>query len=292
MPATRNSITLCAIMRDEGPYILEWVAFHKVIGFDRIAIYDNGSQDGGEKTLARLAEAGEISHVLWPNVAGVAPQRAAYADALVQARTDWIAFLDADEFLNLQQDNSVDSFLSRFPGTVGAVALNWRIFGSSGLAHAGPDLVIDRFTRCSHRDHHLNRHLKTIARVHRVTEMHVHRCFLNDGLYVDQDGVAIEVERMGFTPSVKHSLAQINHYVVKSKEEFWNKKARGNANRAAGDVDKFTRISDDFFGKHDLNDEQDASIQRFRRRLIDEMDRLSVAAGIDRREIGALSGFA
>jgi glycosyltransferase involved in cell wall biosynthesis len=272
--------SVCAIMKDEAPYLLEWIAFHKVIGFDRVVIYDNDSTDRTAELLEELNRVGEIIHVPWPSVSGVAPQRAAYADALGRAGSEWIAFLDADEFLNLQQDNSVGGFLARFPPGVSAVAMNWRIFGSSGHQTAEPGLVTDRFLRASRRSVHLNRHLKTIARVSDVTEMHVHRCFLRQGRYVNDMGIDVEIERLGFTGTVSHQLVQINHYVVKSREEFRLKKARGNANRAIDAVDKFTRVDESFFEKHDINDELDESIRRFRPALLQEMARLRATAGL------------
>jgi hypothetical protein len=36
-----------AIFKDEAPYLLEWIAFHKMIGVALFVLYDNGSTDGG-----------------------------------------------------------------------------------------------------------------------------------------------------------------------------------------------------------------------------------------------------
>lgn len=37
------SFTLFSAMKNEAPFLLEWVAYHKAIGFDRIVIYSNDS---------------------------------------------------------------------------------------------------------------------------------------------------------------------------------------------------------------------------------------------------------
>lgn len=195
--------TLCAIMKDEAPAILEWTAYHKVFGFDSIVIYDNDSADETPDLLRALADRSEITYVPWPSRPRVARQRAAYAHALEQIRTEWVCFLDADEFLNLRQDDTIGAMLCRYPAHVSAIAMNWRIFGSSGLTRFDETPVTRRFIRCSECGHPLNRHIKTIARRDAITEMHIHRCLLKTGVYVNGIGQETEIERMGFTPTVR-----------------------------------------------------------------------------------------
>ncbi|KAK9843893.1 hypothetical protein WJX84_001081 [Apatococcus fuscideae] len=45
-------LVLCALLKNEVPYMIEWVEFHRLIGFSHIAVYDDGSTDN-----AMLAEA-------------------------------------------------------------------------------------------------------------------------------------------------------------------------------------------------------------------------------------------
>ena len=47
-------IAVCAIFKDEGPYLLEWLAFHKLIGVDLFFLYDNDSSDGGSDIIAAI----------------------------------------------------------------------------------------------------------------------------------------------------------------------------------------------------------------------------------------------
>jgi len=262
-------------MKNEGAYILEWVAFHRVLGFNEIFIYDNDSTDNTRELLVRLDAAKVVTPIAWPSLSEVAPQRAAYADVLARVRSEWVCFIDADEFINLKQDDTIQTFLRRFPPNVSAIAMNWRVFGSSGHVAFEPGLVTRRFTRGAQRKAQVNRHCKTIARVGDIEEMHIHRCFLHRGCYVDEAGQPVEVERMGLTPSPRTDLVQINHYVVKSEEEFGRKRLRGNANRATNEIDKYQRLDRKFFEAHDLNDETDVSIQRFDAELTIELGRLA-----------------
>ncbi len=45
-------------MRNEGPYILEWLAHHRAIGVRDALIYSNDCDDGSDALLDLLAGAG------------------------------------------------------------------------------------------------------------------------------------------------------------------------------------------------------------------------------------------
>ncbi|MGI4793234.1 MAG: glycosyltransferase family 2 protein [Janthinobacterium lividum] len=269
-----ETVTLCAIAKDEGPYLLEWIGYHKLIGFDRIVIFSNDSSDGSDRMLDTLARQGVVEHWTWPSVEGVSPQLSAYAHAVQNCVTRWICFIDIDEFLVLKHHRTLAEFLGGFDRSVSAVALNWRLFGSSGRQAAGDGLVIERFTRAAPFQYPGNRHCKTIARAEDIAQAHIHRCFLKRGRYVGSTGEEITIERMGFTSAIEHEAAQINHYVVKSYEEFKDKQRRGNANRPPGTADKFTGRSGKYFDDHDRNEETDSSLQRFVEPVEESIQRL------------------
>jgi hypothetical protein len=48
-----DKIGVCAIFKDEAPYLLEWIAFHRMVGIDLLVLYDNGSTDGGPELIRR-----------------------------------------------------------------------------------------------------------------------------------------------------------------------------------------------------------------------------------------------
>ena len=45
---------LFSAMKNEAPFVLEWVAYHKVIGFDEIVIAFNDCDDGTAELLRAL----------------------------------------------------------------------------------------------------------------------------------------------------------------------------------------------------------------------------------------------
>lgn len=224
--------TICAIVRDELAGIVEWIAYYKSLGSDALVIYDNDSTDGTERILAALHAAGEIARFPWPSRIGSRPQTEAYAHALSHACTEWIGFFDCDEFLVLPDDDELDSYLDCAPADAGAIAVNWRIFGDSGQNCFAARPVIERFTRGADLSSVLNHSFKTLARRRCVQRQGIHDCTLSSGHYVTGSFRPLRKAGAGASAEADHLGAILNHYVVKSREEWQAKLRRGHANRA------------------------------------------------------------
>ncbi|MGL4310065.1 MAG: glycosyltransferase family 2 protein, partial [Paracoccaceae bacterium] len=125
--STGNVIVGC--MKNEAPYILEWVAYHRVIGVDNFLIYTNGCEDGTTELLDRLMAMGLVEHRDNNEWKGKSPQQAALNKALkepVLKKAAWIAHIDVDEFINIRCDTgTLPDFLARVPGATN-VAMTWR----------------------------------------------------------------------------------------------------------------------------------------------------------------------
>ncbi|MBB4197872.1 hypothetical protein GGD83_001664 [Rhodoblastus sphagnicola] len=253
------SSMLCAIVKNEAPYLVEWVAWHRMVGFDLIAIYDNDSTDQTPDLLARMRRIGLIdAHIPWPSVAA-SPQLLAYGDAVRGCPTDWLMFLDADEFLMLKTTRRVNDFIASFPADVACIGVNWRLFGSSGETVFSPRPVMERFSRAASAQSPINRHVKSLFRPRAVAEVHMHAPTLASGRAVLANGAPLEMEPHGLATHVDWSVAQVNHYFCKSLEEYQVKRARGDVHRGADDPAKYDKYTQDLFAHHDLNDEPDDS---------------------------------
>ena len=254
-------IDLCAIAKNEGLYLEEWINFHLRIGFDSITVYDNESTDGG---TVPLHGRGRVHVRSWPTPTGASPQITAYNDFLIRAmgQSDWVMFLDIDEFLNLKAQDNVHDFIKSF-NTVDGIAINWRMFGSSGEITRSPLGVLKRFKSASLRSFPPNAHIKTIFRPSAVSKVSVHSpVFLEGAKLVDTRGFALPAtEANVLQHDINFDVAQINHYFVKSGEEFEIKRARGRADFATDDDNRFRRSEE--FSAYDRNDELDDTIARF-----------------------------
>lgn len=238
-------LAVCAIAKDEGPYFKEWIEWHRRIGVNRFYIYDNESTDDTRQVLAPYIEAGIVEYHDFP---GYRRQLAAYDDCLERHRLDtrWIAFIDLDEFIVPIKDATLPEFLSRF-ADVPVVEINWLVFGSGGARKHEPGGVMERFRRHSYPDHRLNHHVKSIVNPRRVYGMiGCHEAARIDGHGVDSHGDKISRSWRDRDP--QQDVIRINHYAVRSYEEFREKQNRG---RASG---KKRTVSDDYFNEYDLND--------------------------------------
>jgi hypothetical protein len=172
---------------------------------------------------------------------------------------NWVAFLDLDEFVVPSSGDFKD--LIRLYDQHAGFALNWRIFGSSGHRQMTSGLVIERFKRCSKLIFDPNKHVKCCVQVKRIDRANTHVCYPTDGQIVRTNGVAINYDRDGLEDIVLDDVAVINHYFVKSHEEWTNKRNRGRATRPIGDSEKFR--DEGMFLEYDRNEEFDDRIDRF-----------------------------
>jgi len=268
------SATLCAIVKNEAPYLVEWVAWHRLIGFDRIVVYDNESTDDTPGLLKNLRATGAIDALMpWP-VRNISPQLSAYAHAARACATPWLMFLDADEFLMLKRGGDVAAFADSFPPDVACIGVNWRLFGSAGATEFSSRPVLERFSRAATAQASVNRHVKSLFRPDCVEHIHMHAPSLRRGRAVLAHGAPLEMEPHGVATTVDWSVAQINHYFCKSRAEYAIKRDRGCAYRSSDDPEKFAKYSDGLFDFHDLNDESDDSAAARLPDLLDAMARL------------------
>lgn len=248
LPTPRHYLAVCAIAKNEGPYFQEWIQWHQKLGVEKFYIYDNESTDNTKEVLKAYIEAGVVEYVYFP---GQKKQLAAYDDCLGKHRFDvrWLAFIDIDEFIVPLKDKSLTGFLQRFEGFP-SVEINWLVYGSNGEIRKSVRPVMERFIRHSKGDHILNRHVKSIVNPRRVYNMiGCHEAARINGKAADSHGQPITLSFRDRTP--QQDVIRINHYAVKSKEEFAEKQNKG---RAAG---KTRFISDTYFNQFDLNDIKD-----------------------------------
>ncbi|MDE6336126.1 MAG: glycosyltransferase family 92 protein [Muribaculaceae bacterium] len=241
-------LTVCAIAKDEGPYFKEWIEWHRKMGVDKFYIYDNESTDATRAILAPYIDAGIVEYHYFP---GYRKQLAAYDDCISRHRFDsrWIAFIDLDEFIVPVKDTNVIDFLKRFEDRP-VVEINWLVYGSGGAVKKEPGGMMERFKKHSKPDHILNRHVKSIVDPRRVFCMiGCHEAARISGKGADSHGNTITQSFRDRVP--QQDVIRINHYAVRSFEEFLEKQNRG---RASG---KKRTVSREYFDEYDLNDIED-----------------------------------
>jgi hypothetical protein len=143
---------LLATMRDEAPFILEWVAYHQAIGFERIIVFSNDCSDGTDQVFGALEAAGQIIHV--PHKPApeklVAEQISQYVlEYELIPDGDWVIWLDADEFLNIHEGQGTVSDLIAATGSARGMCISWRVFGDTGQDSFSGSFIAEPFTSCA-----------------------------------------------------------------------------------------------------------------------------------------------
>lgn len=275
---TTRRIHLVSTMKNEGPYILEWVAYHRSIGVTDFTIFSNDCTDGSNLILNRLDQMGIIRHFDNPLGPNMDPQRAAYsrANAMPEVRaSDWVLIVDADEFLNVRVgDHSINALIDACggdgPDAPDAISINWRMMGSNGLAHMAPEPVTRRFTRGATLDKPESASFwgfKTLFRPQKFDYFGVHRPKFDKKKTTDtnvrwvngagrpMDDSVIGKGWRSNAETVAYDFAQVNHYAIKSRQEFLLKRLRGTANSK-----NEGRIDMKYWEKYDVNVAEDTSI--------------------------------
>ena len=242
-------LAVCAIAKNEGPYFKEWIEWHHNLGVEKFYIYDNDSTDNTKEILDPYVESGLVEYVFFP---GQRQQLLAYDDCLERHRLDarWIAVIDLDEFIVPIADTTIPAFLSKFESCA-AVEINWLVYGSGGAKEQTEGNVMNRFKSHSVPTHILNRHVKSIVNPRRVFSfIGCHEVARMSGRTVDSHGGVVRKHFRDREP--QQDVIRINHYAVKSYDEFLNKRARGRAR-----TDKQRNL--DYFNQYDLNDIEDTA---------------------------------
>jgi hypothetical protein len=197
------------------------------------------------------------------------------ADAIQRMRSlaDVCAIIDVDEFIRpLGGRSDIPAAVAEIFARkeVSAVGLSWVTYGSSGRIEPGEGLVIERFTRRAADDHIRHCVVKTMLRPERFVGMvDPHVVMVANGEYVNDCGDPIRWTSVpAKTEFASWNSLRVDHFVVKSRQEFENKAKRGRHNPAAQPRDE------DFFVSRDCNDVFDPMPANFVKRTKDELTRL------------------
>lgn len=262
-------VTAVLCVKNEGAFLLEWLAHHRACGVSDFLVFSNDCDDGTEAMLDRLQAQGWLTHVRNPGPHGEGPQWAALKQAdrhpLVTG-ADWVLPLDIDEFVNVHVgDRTIPALLSALPEAT-AITLTWRLFGNAGVVEYRDAPVTETFTRAAPAILHWPWRallFKTLVRndgsygklgVHRpraplAGRLAAQRWFDGSGRVLPaafhRGRIFSDVGRD------HHALVQLNHYPLGAVESFLLKRDRGRAVHAAGGLDAGYWVERNFAAEED-----------------------------------------
>lgn len=250
-------ITAVTCVKNEGPFLLEWIAYNRLIGVTDHLFYSNDCSDGTDRLLDRLADHGVVHHL--PNPA---ERRNYQMEALKDARrqevvreADWLWVADVDEFLNIHVGDHTLPALIAACGDPQAISVTFQFFANGGIEAFEDRPVIAQFTRCHNPDLWCGEsaiEVKTLVRKDFPLQYYgAHRPFHRVGKVpapVWKDGSGRDVLEAFLQAANKRrlrkfpapgarSFATLNHYALRSLDSYLVKNDRGDVNRENRDFD-------------------------------------------------------
>lgn len=251
-------IAIAAIVKNEAPYLLEWIAYHRVVGVSHFLIANNDSTDETPVLLQRLQSLGLVTTIDFPTTGETKPQLPAYQKltSLCSESIDLIAFIDADEYLTVMDEGSatLNPVVNRLftDSSISAVAMNWACFGSAGHLFREEGMVIERFHRQSAEKFTANLNYKTIVRRESIINFrNPHHVNISGGAYLNSAGESLlfDTNKPGISKALVWDNLRVNHYVTKSLEEFVIGKSRNGSAATKGRLKH-----KQYFLNHDRNE--------------------------------------
>lgn len=248
MSNLRFCIPTC--IKNEGPFIIEWVAYNRSIGVENFLIFTNDCDDYSHEILDYLDELGIVRHIPNPTMMMQSTQHhktalwyAPYHKEFQQA--DYIIISDVDEFIvSTIGDGSVQDLLEGL-GRPDVLSLSELIFGFGGVIEYKDEFVTEQFRKSRIRTGEGEggrKGVKSIVkRSSKVEEYSNHRPVLTEearsgSVWLDGSGNSMpprfkRVHKRGIESTHRMEKAWLNHYTLRSAESLLTKFERGDAVR-------------------------------------------------------------
>lgn len=239
-------ITVVASMRNEGPFIVEWVTWYRMLGFTDVVVVTNNCTDRSPELLDALQAARLVRHLRCDVAAGerITAQKLAAAKPLRAVRkAAWVMVCDVDEFLVIHKGagriGDLVDLAAEEPGYLG-MSINWQVFGTCGIQRFEDSPVHRQFVLAGGLESGLARFVKSVFRRPQwFAALGEHgprgldlalaaRPWGAPGMaWVNSEGAPVPewtpqgpyLRRLPL-PQSSHAVAQINHYMLRSAETF------------------------------------------------------------------------
>lgn len=290
----KHKFAIAACARWESEFIVEWVNYYQMVGYDHIYLYCNDDTPHAlyEKVLPFLiGDHPYVTFHFYPFLGQHRDMMLHFVDNYLD-EVEWISFFDIDEFLRLPREQSIDGFMQEFEDRADSVLFNWVFFGPNGhKTHPGTPVLstytrrdpgIHPFTKYLTRSSVLSegsfrRNCKNNSFVHNLQEYTDFRfCARNvigDDMWDYYKGfpeASINFNNENDRNNRILEKAVIHHYAFRSEKAFHDRVARGlNGDFAAEKMWGDLAQSADFQGfLHHINHTEDWRLAEFRERII------------------------
>jgi hypothetical protein len=224
---------LCAIVKDEDPFLEEWLCHHALLGVEAFIIYDNESVYPVRERLRPFMKGGFLTVV---DIRGKGQQINAYNHCLraFGRKFRWMGFLDLDEYAVPKRTKDLRALLQDYEDAA-ALGLNWQCFGTNGHKARPRGVQLENYVLALASEY-WRRHIKSFVWPQAVAGM------WNPHFAVALPGRHAVNERrepvVGSFSPFSAELGQINHYYYRSWQDYYEKLRRGMADGVAHRIPK------------------------------------------------------
>lgn len=264
----KKKILVCCITRNENNYLKEFVKYYKTIGVDNILFYDCNFE--GESP---------VKNVINDDFCIIKDGTEFYLNHMqlhqncfndYKDKYEWIAYFNADEFIELGQFKNIKEFLDsdRFDDT-DAIHINWRLYGDNGFVKYENKPLNERFIQPSEYAEYCvnnfkgltnewpeNYYVKSICRTNKyiywydALTQHTPSTINENLICRHSNGTQ---EYVGLTGSTCYdNEIYLKHFQTKTIDEYLNIKMKNISNKDNADIYNL----DYFFKINGFNDEK------------------------------------
>ena len=242
-----SKIAMCLMVRDDMD-ALEWIVYHNRLGINKFYVYDNGSKPPMKSLLQPFIDSNlvtyEVSHGRNMNAIesfisqyffelrdpNINKQAFIYEKCTADhgRKHEWLAYLDNDEFIRVNpvvgqgQSKTFEQILDSQKQDCAGLRLPWMMFGSSGFVSRPAGGVLGHYYKC-----YQDIQFKSISQTRYLTG----KSFIHDMEYIPGKASCLSAE------------VRIDHYSIKSLEDYKLKMKRGAGNSVSRRMDYFENVN-------------------------------------------------
>ena len=256
-----KNVCIVATARNEGIYLVEWVAYYLALGVEHIFLYSNDNNDGSDMLLDALSKHGFITWIDNNLSENANAQGKAYSHAFSLSTEileyKWALVIDIDEYFSFNTDiySSIHDFLNAHDKNIcHSIAVNWVYVGSSGKVNWENIPLIQRLT---FQVGEVNAHIKSFVKPNQIINSgpHFPKSDERSTLVVNNaNGKTHTYGKAGFRKSIENALsddpddshARIYHFFHRTAEEFLWKWSRNRGDYPKSEEDIYLALDKRF----------------------------------------------
>lgn len=221
-----NKLTFAYWIKNEAPYLAEYIEFHLLQGVDNFIFYDNGSTDETREVLSPYIQQGIVELRTYPPEV-VNRNNFWMMTHLInelKGKSEWLHFHAIDERV-YGISKPLNALLDDYT-EFGGLCVGWEEFNSNGHLNKSSGLITDRFTTtCKDTTQHIKTIIRPEVTLNHGRDPH-HFKFIN-GLYsVDENKNRVDGPWNKSNPYT-FNVVKNHHYRTLSREEFDRKMSKG-----------------------------------------------------------------